>query len=397
MAYGYITYQTAYLKANFPVEYLAALLSSIAGDQDKVQRYLTDCGTLNIIIQPPDINRSERDFTPVGNEILFGLGAVKNVGEAVVDELIHERERSGSFTSLADLCSRVRLTNKRSLEALIKSGALDALHSNRNQMLSDLDPVVEWASSRLKDQEVGQASLFDLVSENTAQVNFASVPQGPLVNDFLPQDKLRYEKELLGFYISDHPLKSLRASAYLLAPANLANLSSSAEKQSISVLALLVEVKQVVTKKGDRMAILTLEDLTGSGEAVVFAKAYERIHQLLVPDSRLFLWGHTDRRDDRLQLIIEDAEPVEQVSMVVIDLDLPEAQDIHKQQELRIALKTQQSEEDSRTSVVARIHHLQQNRLVRFGPQFRVKDAQAAVYSLREKGFQAELKRLVSS
>ncbi|WP_218082816.1 DNA polymerase III subunit alpha [Anthocerotibacter panamensis] len=400
IAYGYITYQTAYLKANYPVEYLAALLSSVKGDQDKVQRYLADCTSLDITIQPPDINRSGDDFTPVGSTILFGLGAVKNVGESVVEEILQERERGGPFTSLADLCSRVRIANKRALEALIKAGALDALNLNRNQLLSDLDPVVEWAQDRLRDRAVGQVSLFDMfaASPSPAARGFDGAPSGPTVPDFPPQEKLSYEKELLGFYISDHPLKDLKEHARLLAPVPLANLTEVGEEQTISVLTLLTEAKAMVTKKGDRMAILSLEDLTGSTEAIVFPKVYERIREVLEKDRRLLLWGRVDRRDDRTQLIISDAEPVEQVSVVVVDLDLPDAQDSNRLHQLREVLKSSQSEEGGLVSVVARIHYAQRNCLVRFGPQFRVKDAHTALRHLQghSRPFTAELKHLVT-
>ncbi len=389
MAYGYITYQTAYLKAHYPVEYLAALLSSIKGDQDKVQRYLADCSTLNIPIQPPDINRSENDFTPVKGAILFGLGAVKNVGEGVIEEILKVRREAGSFNDLSDLCSRLSGVNKRALEALIKCGALDQLHSNRKQLLQDLDGVIDWASQRAKDQAVGQGSLFDMLAVSSA------APQlSVLVEDFPPQEKLKYEKELLGFYISDHPLNALKEPSQYLAPVLLAQLGEVAEEQSISMIVLVLEMKQTVTKKGDRMAILTVEDWTGSAEVVVFPKVFERVQHHLALDRRLVLWGRVDRRDDRTQLILMDAEPVEEVHIVVVDLPLDQAQDIQIQQRLKLALNT--AEDQGKAPVVARINHLHRQCLVRFGPQFRVKDPQATVQSLRSQGFHAEIKALVS-
>ncbi|WP_287130894.1 DNA polymerase III subunit alpha [Candidatus Cyanaurora vandensis] len=392
IAYGFITYQTAYLKANYPVEYMASLLSSVKGDQDKAQKYLADCMNMNLVIQPPDINRSDSDFTPAGNQILFGLGAVKNVGEGVVDEVLQERGANGSFTSLGDLCSRLPSANKRALEALIKAGALDSLLTNRNQLLMDLDAVLAWAADRVKERAVGQFNLFDVPTKGN---DFSRVPQGPKVPDFEPQEKLKYEKELLGFYVSDHPLKDLKEQATYLAPTPLASLNEQSEELTLSVLALLTEIKAVTTKKGERMAVLFLEDLTGSAEAVVFPKIYERIQGVLVVDRRLVLWGRLDRRDDRSQLVIMDCEPVEQVSLVVVELDLPDAQNIAQQDRIRNILKANQREEGGHIPVVARIQHRQRQCLVRLGPQFRVNDAQATVKGLQASGFRAELKHLV--
>jgi DNA polymerase III subunit alpha len=393
IAYGFVTYQTAYLKANYPVEYLAALLSSVKGDQDKVQKYLADCNSIGVRILPPDVNRSDNDFTPVGAEILFGLGAVKNVGESVVEEIIREREKSGPFKSLADLCSRLTSANKRSIECLIKTGALDFLHSNRNQMLSDLEPIMDWAAGRVKERQV---NLFDMMTaESSIGTDFDSAPAGPKVEDFPEQEKLKYEKELLGFYVSDHPLKAIQEEARLLAPINLSDLADFREESSISVLALLTELKSVVTKKGDRMAILFLEDLTGSVEAVVFPKVFELINSVLIPDQRLLLWGKVDRKDDRVQLIINDAEPVEQVSLVVVDVDIDYAKQIENQHRLKTLLTNNQAGENGKVPVVLRINYQQQSRFVRLGPQFRIHDPQAMIQSLRPH-FHAELKQLVT-
>ncbi len=393
IAYGFVTYQTAYLKANYPVEYLAALLSSIKGDQDKVQRYIADCHNLSIKIQPPDINRSDNDFTPVGSSILFGLGAVKNVGETVVEDILETRNKEGLFVSLADLCSRVKSANKRAIEALIKAGSLDTIESNRNQLLSDIDAVMSWAADRVRDRQVGQSNLFDMLGAASTTTSYSNTPHGPTVDDLSAQEKLRFEKELLGFYISDHPLEHVRENAYLLAPLNLAQLSEARQETTVSVIAMLTDIKVMTTKKNDRMAILHLEDLTGSAEAVVFPKCFEKLQPILIPDQRLVLWGKIDQRDERVQLVIMDAEPVEQVAMVVVDLTMPDAQDIQKQHYLSNLLRDQ--EEGGLVPVIARIYHHQQNRLVRLGSQFRVKDAQFTVRNLQDKGFRAELKRLV--
>ncbi|MFM6516473.1 MAG: trans-splicing intein-formed DNA polymerase III subunit alpha C-terminal partner DnaE-C, partial [Microcystis panniformis] len=202
VAYGYVTYQTAYLKANFPVEYMAALLSSVSGDQDKVQRYIANCRSMGIQVLPPDVNSSGEDFTPRGQQILFGLAAIKNLGAGPIAAILQARQVGGAFTSLADLCSRLdsRSLNKKALEALIQTGALDLLEPNRHQLMHDLDITMEWASRRAKELASGQGNLFDFFGESSNTKTFDTAPTTTRVQDYSSQEKLRMEKELLGFY-----------------------------------------------------------------------------------------------------------------------------------------------------------------------------------------------------
>lgn len=403
-AYGYVTYQTAYLKANYPVEYMAALLTANSGDQDKVQKYLSTCLSMGIEVEPPDINRSHVDFTPLTKSILFGLSAVRNVGQGAIECILHARDEGGPFKSLADLCDRVdsRTVNRRALEALIQSGAMDAFDPNRNQLMHDLALVLEWAQSRAKDRAVGQGNLLDLLGGGTAETpetsNFESAPKAPLVEDFPPQEKLRLEKELLGFYISDHPLKSVQQSAKILAPINICDLGEQREDATISAIVMLSTVKPVVTKKGDRMAIVQIEDLTGQAEAVVFPKSFERIGDYIIPDARLMIWGKVDRRDDRNQFIIDDAEPVETVRMLMVELDPQRASDIEEQHRLRTVLLEHRGEDErAKVPVVAIIMAPHKRQFVRLGAQFRVQDYQTAVNALIRAGFQARASALVNA
>ncbi|MEM8504480.1 MAG: DNA polymerase III subunit alpha [Cyanobacteria bacterium P01_D01_bin.1] len=400
-AYGFVTFQTAYLKANYPVEYMAALLTAISGDQDKVQMYIASCLSMRIQVLPPDVNRSEVDFTPLENQILFGLSAVRNVGLGAIEALIKSREEEGPFTSLSDLCDRVdlRAVNKRALEALILSGALESLDPNRQQLMHDLELVVEWAQSRAKDREVGQGNLFDMLggssgdSSNGAAntTTFESAPKAPPTPDYDPQERLRLEKELLGFYISDHPLKNIQHSAKILAPIELAELAEKPEKVTLSAIVMLSMVKPVTTKKGDSMAVVQIEDLTGHAEAVVFPKSYARIGQYIKPDARLMVWGKVDRRDDRVQMIIDDAQPIETVSMVMLDLEPSIAGDIEKQSRLRNILMELQGENKfaAKTPVIAVIRTRNQRQAVRLGNQYRVLNAETAVASLKAANFNA--------
>ncbi|WP_346290963.1 OB-fold nucleic acid binding domain-containing protein [Sphaerothrix gracilis] len=404
MAYGFVTYQTAYLKANYPVEYMAALLTAHSGDQDKVQMHIANCISMGIEVLPPDINRSGIDFTPEQRSILFGLSAVRNVGQGAIECILESRAEEGLFQSLADLCDRVdlRAVNRRALEALIQCGAFDLMEANRNQLMHDLEFVIEWAQGRAKDRAIGQGSIFDMMGDSSSEASssdsFEIAPKAPPVADFEPQEKLRLEKELLGFYISDHPLKSVQRSARVLAPISLSELAEQPEKITVSAIVMLSSVKPVVTKKGDRMAIVQVEDLTGQAEGVVFPRSFERIGQHIEADARLMIWGKVDRRDDRNQLIIEDAEPIETVRLVMVELEPRIAADITYQHRLRTVLQQQQGEDrEAKVPVVAIIEANQQRQFVRLGAQFRVKDPEATVAALTKADFKARSTPLISA
>lgn len=405
-AYGFVTFQTAYLKANYPVEYMAALLTSNSGDQDKVQMHIANCISMGIEVLPPNINESRVDFTPKGSKILFGLSAVRNVGQGAIDCILANRDENGPFQSLAELCDRVDLhaVNRRALEALILCGAFDPIDPNRNQLMHDLELILEWAQSRAKDRAIGQGNLLDMLGgsggdETAPMGGFESAPKAPTVADFEPQDKLKQEKELLGFYISDHPLKSVQRSARILAPVNLGELEGLSDNMTLSAIAMLANVKPVITKKGDRMAIVLLEDLSGSVEGVVFPRSYERIGQYIQPDARLMVWGKCDRRDDQIQFIVDDAEPIEDVKMVMVDLDPSIASDIEQQHRLRNVIRSNQGDDPkyARVPVIAVIGKAEQRRLVRLGAQFRVNDPEATINALARADFQARMSPLISA
>lgn len=399
-AYGYVTFQTAYLKANYPVEYMAALLTVNSGVQDKVQKYIANCQSMGIKVEPPNINRSGLDFTPIGDRILFGLNAIRNVGQGAIESIIKIRE-SGLFQSLADLCDRLdhKLLNRRTLEALIHSGALDIFNSNRRQLMEDLPLVIDWANSRAKDRNSGQGSLFDLLGTDTAvpSLGFETAPKGAIVEDYPQQEKLRMEKELLGFYISDHPLKEVQRSARVLAPVSLENLGNYADRGTVSAIVMLSEVKVRNTKKGDKMAMLRVEDLTGQVDGVVFPKAFERLELLLQTDARLMVWGKVDRRDEAIQLIVEDAEAIDEVKIVMVELDVNTAKDIEQQHRLKQVLVQYRGEESkAKVPIVAIVKSAQQRHFVRLGTQFRVQDSEATVAALLQERFEARSTNLLS-
>jgi DNA polymerase-3 subunit alpha len=402
-AYGAVTYQTAYLKAHFPVAYMAALLTVNAGDSDKVQRYISNCNAMGIQVMAPDVNASDEDFTPVANRILFGLSAIRNLGEGAIRLLIESRRQDGPFTSLADLCDRLpgNQLNRRALEALIHSGALDALHpeGNRAQLMADLDLVQEWASGRARDRASGQGSLLDLLGGSSGAGEQASpdtslAPKAAPVAEYAPTDKLRLEKEVVGFYLSDHPLKQWNGALKLLAPISLASLEEQPDRAKISLLTLVADCRQVTTRKGDRMAVLQLEDLTGTCEAVVFPKSYGRLADHLMVDARLMVWASVDRRDDRVQVIVDDCCSIEELRLLMVELPVEQAGDIAIQHRLRECLQRHRPDQElgvQRVPVVAKIGTDGSSRYVRLGHQFCVSDGASALTTLESAQFRASL------
>jgi len=327
-AYAYITYQTAYLKANYPEEYMAVLLSENSDDQNKVQKYIANCKKMGLEVEGPDINRSGVKFRPEGKKILFGLSAVKNLGTHAIESIIKARKEGGEFQDLASMCDRLDLqaVNKRALEALIKCGAFDRINSNRNQLLQYLKDVTEWAQKNKNSLNSGsQLTLFDMESFKSP------APELPVVKDFTVQEKLQLEKEYLGYYVSAHPLTSVQQPDDAI---NLDQLEEQKSRKPIKVLVMLTEVKHHITKNGDRMAFLQIEDLTGKAEAIVFPSNYEKIEELLEPDNPRILIGKPDRQDEqKVQLIVDNAEKPEQQRMLSAPQWEPEIDDFQPSEE----------------------------------------------------------------
>jgi DNA polymerase III subunit alpha len=405
-AYGYVTYQTAYLKANYPLEYMAALLTANSGDTDKVQKYISTCVTMAIPIEPPNVNRSGIDFTPADGKIVFGLSAVRGLGQGAISSILEARSLGGDFKSLGDFCDRVdlRAVGRKTVESLIYCGAFDTIENNRQQLIHDLELTHNWAQSRAKDRASGQGNLFDLLgggfgsSDNGKKSNnFDTAPKAKPVPDFPPQEKLHKEKELLGFYVSDHPLKSIRQSARILSPVNLSQISEQKEDASICTVVMLNNVIKRITQKGDPMAILQIEDLTTQSEAVVFPKIYERISSLLQVDARLIIWAKIKRRDDQNQIIVDDVEQVEQVQMIMVELTPEQATVIEEQDRLRnVLVKQAGGSEKGKTPVIGIIQSGGTRQLVRFGRQFWVQDSINAISALQNANFKARIQPLAN-
>jgi DNA polymerase-3 subunit alpha len=276
-AYALITYQTAYLKANHPREYLAALLTTEAGNHDKLARYIAHAQHLGVEVLPPSVNESARDFTVVAEGIRFGLAGVKNVGEGAIESILRAREDAGPFASIVDFASRVdsRRANRRVVESLVKCGALDSLHENRAAVWASLDNALEAGAATQRDRATGQESLFGATGVVPAPA--PALPDAPAWTD---RQRLEYEKEVLGFYVTGHPLAS---AASLLHRFTTVTAADTEEKTGREVRAggLITSLRETRTRRGARMAFGTLEDLEGSFDLVIFTEPYAQYESVL--------------------------------------------------------------------------------------------------------------------
>jgi DNA polymerase-3 subunit alpha len=326
-AYGVISYQTAYLKANYPLEYMTSLLIHMEGNADKVATAIVDCRSKGIEVLPPDINASHADFSMVEGRILFGLAAIKNVGQHAVESIVALRESEGPFKSLEDLCERttaIQDVNRRILESLVQSGACDSL-GERNRLMATLDHAVSRAERARRDRESGQTSLLDMVgSPETGAEDYG------LLIDIAPmagEDKLRLEKELLGLYLSDHPLRRISAELAKLSDTQAVEVTSALQDTEVRVAGLVREVRRVVTRKGQIMAYAQLEDLTGSVDVVLFPRIFEQTRLLFEPDKVVVVYGRVDARAGSTRAtgaaapsIDSELEPEVEVASIVAEM-----------------------------------------------------------------------------
>jgi len=306
-AYALIAYRTAYLKANYPVEFMAALLTSIMDNSDKVGSYIEECKKMGIQVLPPDINESGLNFTAVGDNIRFGLGAVKNVGHNAVEHIIALRE-DGPFKNLIDFCERVdlHLVNRRMIESLIKSGAFDCTEANRLQLLNALDECMERGQKRREDQRSGQLSLFDMTK--SMEPDFVL----PFVSPPSKKELLDMEKETLGFYVSGHPITPYKKSLTFLADCFLKDLKEVNDGEILTVGGIATSVRVTLTKKGEAMAYLVLEDDTARGEIIVFPKIYSEKSFLLKEEEMLLVKVRVQKEENDFRLFALDILPLPQ-------------------------------------------------------------------------------------
>jgi DNA polymerase-3 subunit alpha len=309
--YGLIAYRTAYLRANWPAEYMAALISSVMNTKDKVPFYVAACDELGIEVLPPDVNSSAHDFAVVEGKIRFGLNAVKNVGEGAVRSIIAAREEGGPFTSIWDFCERVdpQLVNKRALESLVKCGALDSTGATRRGMWEALESALSWGGQQQADRLAGQSSIFDLGDEPAESRPRHHAPIA--TEEWEKTDRLGFEKESLGLYVSEHPLDSVKASLRKKTDCPIAELERRRDGEVVTVGGIVGALKSLTTKKGDPMVFMRLDDLSGSVETVVFNSVYAASRDFLEADRVLVLKGRVDHKEGETKLIAIEVVPFE--------------------------------------------------------------------------------------
>ena len=325
-AYALLAYQTAYLKANYPMFFMAALLSSEKTNTDKVVQYLRAAREMGIEVLHPDVNESRLDFAVVDSKIRFGLGAIKNVGDSAIHSILEARAKRGPFRSLPDLCEDVdlRLVNKRVVESLIKSGCLDSFGARRSQLYAQVDRALDYGQRLQRERESGQASLFGDMGSISRPPGLDKLPDLPEWND---RERLSYEKAILGFFLSGHPLDRFREELETYTTCTTANLADMAGEKEVAVAGIFTQTRTLRTKKGDPMAVLRLEDQEAAAEIVVFPDAYKEFYGLLSHDTPVLVKGKPDPGEDLVKILAAEIIPLDEIqqrqaSAIVLRIEL---------------------------------------------------------------------------
>ncbi len=309
-AYALLAYQTAYLKVHYPVQFMAALLSSEIGNTEKIVMYIAECKDMGIAVLPPDVNESTLDFSSSGSSIRFGLLAIRNVGEGAIRSILKYRDQQGRFRSLFQFCEEVdtRSLNKRVLESLVKSGALDSLGWKRSQYMGMVDAAIEYGQKARRDRESGQKGLFASLSSEQAAI---TDPVPPDIPEWSKEKRLAFEKETLGFYVSGHPLERYAAEVSRFSTKNIVDLITEAKSVECKVAGIVTDFRKRRTKKGDLMALFALEDLTGAVETVVFPNAYAKFEPYMTADYPVLVSGRFESEDEKsFKIIASDFQPL---------------------------------------------------------------------------------------
>jgi DNA polymerase-3 subunit alpha len=306
-AYALVSYQTAYLKTHYPVEFMAALMTSEMGDTDKVIKNLAECREKGIVVLAPDINESLSDFTPVGEKIRFGLAAVKNVGEKAVEVILKTRADDGPFESLFDFCRRVDMqaVNRRVIESLIKCGAFDSTQASRARMLGALDDAMKIGQAHQRDQASNQIDIFAMLG-TPSKGGKKPGDAYPQVVEWSSQESLAFEKEALGFYITGHPLDKYDRSLNRITNGTIAGLKEKAQSGEVRLGGVVSALRLRNTKKGDRYANFNLEDKSGFIEVLAWPETYKKSAELLGADDPIYVKGKFEVGEDRMQVIANE-------------------------------------------------------------------------------------------
>jgi len=376
-AYALVAYQTAWLKSHYPAEYMAALLTAVKRDKDRTALYLHECRQMGLRVLVPDINRSEVDFSAVDGNITFGMSAVRNVGESVVGLIIVERERGGDYESFGDFINRVDLSvlNKRTIESLIKAGAFDSLGATRRGLFETYLDNLDATISRRRAEEMGQYSLFG-GDEEIERVEIA-VPD----HDWPKKTQLAFEKEMLGLYVSDHPLFGVERTLQAMCTCTMPGLWERTDKDRVTVGGIVGSITRRYTKSGDPMLFFSLEDLQGSTEVVAFPRVVAEFGPLVREDAILVVTGRVDHRGDDVKFIAQELREPELTEEALVRLRVP-ASRLSKNMvdRLRGALQNHPG------GAAVYLHMTSENgeKVIRLGEEHRVEPRSALFAELRE-------------
>jgi DNA polymerase-3 subunit alpha len=312
-AYAVISYQTAYLKANYSIEYMAALLSSQPDKQEDVIQYINDCKSMGIQVLPPDINTSDYDFTVQDSSIRFGLGAIKGAGSKVIDAIIQSRNNFGKFNTLKEFLENIDIAvlNKGVLEALIKAGALDSIFGNRAMLFNSIDLITEIAKNLQIDKASGQGSLFETEDSSGSGNSTIDLPG---IDDWTDKEKLNFEKEVLGLFISGHPLEKYKEEIADLPCTSISNLGEAGSNGEAAIVGIITNLKVKTSKSGKLFGIANIEDTGGIIEALFFPNVYQQYGQLIESDEPLMVKGKVEVEDDvAIKIIAREVKTLKDV------------------------------------------------------------------------------------
>lgn len=312
VAYSVLAYQTAYLKAHYPAEFMAATMSTEIGNTDYVVQLIEECRRMQIQVLPPDVNESSVQFVVKSDGIRFGLSAVKNVGVSAVENIIKTRQEHGRFENFFDFCRRVdlRLVNKKTLEGLIQSGAFDSVNPNRSQLFECIEKAIQFGQTSKSHLSRGQSSLFE-TGQRIGKVDMC--PPMPNATAWTESEKLSREKAVLGFYVSGHPLRKYELEIGAFATARFGNPGAVRSGTAVRAVGIISSMKKKVDKKGNMMAFATLEDFSGKGECIIFSDAYRQYQNHLKEDAMVMVIGNGEQNGDSLRIIVKEVIPIDQV------------------------------------------------------------------------------------
>lgn len=320
-AYAFVAYQTAYLKCHFPHEYMSSLLSSVSSDKDKTQMYISCCQDLGIKILPPDINKSDLEFSPDGDNIRFGLISIKGFGEVAINQIIEEREKNGEFKDIADFATRLdtKCINRKTLECLSKSGAFDSFGNTRRQLFENIDNIINLCQKESSSKQTGQVSLFSSMDESFFKSSFSL--EGEAI-EFTDSEIQEMEKDILGFYVTSHPLSNIKDKIPFLTTHSITNILNNPPTKTITICGLLSGIRQIPYKKNpDKfLKVGTIEDLTGNIEFKMFYNELKNCNEYIESGRKVIMTGVIDTKDEKIDFTANTASPIENNNLVTLSI-----------------------------------------------------------------------------